>query len=145
MTDAALAPSDLDPRLFDTTSWPVVFAHFPELGEPDRVERLLSGVTRVLAQETPFVMVWIPPTHDHDDEPHADEKAATVWLKAHRARLNAHCRGYLYLVRDEKLAAELDGRIRTVARMYAFPLRLVPSREAALAAAAPLLRSAPSA
>jgi len=122
-----------DVDIFDLSDWPVVFTRFPELDEENRVERVLTGLDCLLEQKTPYVNVWIPPSHDHDDEPHEDEKASMVWVKGHKDQLNAHCAGYIYIVTDEKLQKLLEGRLKTVSkRLYSFPMKIVKTREEAL-------------
>ena len=82
-----LLTADLDAQLFDTSEWPLVYGRFPELNESDRVTRILNSLDAILALQQPFVMAWIPPSHDHDDEPHEDEKRSVVWIKQRKADL----------------------------------------------------------
>ena len=137
---AAFAGPAPDPALFDLRDWPLVKVRFPELDEEDRVRRILGGLERLLDQEAPFVAIWTPPSHDHDDEPHEDERASTVWIKQHRDRLNAYCKGYVYVVADEKLRDLLAGRIVTVSKkLYAFPLKIAETPAEARQIAASML------
>jgi hypothetical protein len=129
MTHTAFPVQGLDTALFDTRDWPLVFGSFPELTEPRRVDRILESLDAILALEQPFVMAWIPPSHDHDDEPHEDEKRSVVWIKQRKAVLREHCRGYLYVTDDPALRDLLEGRLRTVHKMYGFPMLVLSNRE----------------
>lgn len=142
MTSPAIAIPGLDPVLFDASEWPLVVGRFPELAEPDRVSRILASLDAVLALQQPFVMAWVPPSHDHDDEPHEDEKRSVVWIKQRKADLRAHCRGYLYITRDPALRALLEDRLNQVRKMYGFAMVVVDDREAARAQAKGLLAAA---
>lgn len=118
---------------FDLQHWPIVFVRFPELDELDRVQGVLDGLGRILDQQQPFVAVWTPASHDHDDEPHEDEKTSNIWIKNHRDALNTYCRGYVYVTRDEALGALLTKRIGTImGRLFKFPMEVVQTREAAI-------------
>ena len=125
---------------FELAHWPVVIVRFPELDEEDRVNGVLEGLARVLAQKQPFVVVWIPASHDHDDEPHEDEKTSNIWIKNHRDLLNAYCKGYVYITQDKALGALLTKRIGTImGRLFTFPMEVVTTREAALSTASRML------
>lgn len=125
---------------FDLQHWPTVFVRFPELDDADRVQGVLGGLERILDQKQPFVAVWIPASHDHDDEPHEDEKTSNVWIKNHRDVLNTYCKGYVYITRDEALGALLTKRIGTImGRLFNFPMEVVKTREAAITAAQKML------
>ncbi|WP_457943324.1 hypothetical protein ACSTAY_18215 [Vreelandella alkaliphila] len=129
-----------DRDLFDIGDWPTAFIRFPELNEENRVSRLLTGLDCLLSQEEPFVAVWTPPSHDHDDEPHEDEKTAILWIKKHRDRLNHFCQGYVYVTQDEALRALLEERLKTVSRkLYQFPMKVVQTRQQASELAVELL------
>lgn len=141
MTASELPIQGLDPLLFDTSEWPLVYGRFPELNEADRVSRILDSLGAILALKQPFVMAWIPPSHDHDDEPHEDEKRSVVWIKQHKAELREHCRGYLYLTADPDLRALLEGRLQQVRKMYGFPMVVVADKAAARVNAQGLLHS----
>lgn len=118
---------------FDLEYWPVAFVRFPELHEEDRVHGVLEGLAGLLDQKKPFVVVWIPASHDHDDEPHEDEKTSNIWIKKHREALNTYCKGYVYVTTDAELAAFLTKRIDTVSgRLFNFPMKVVDNRDAAL-------------
>lgn len=128
---------------FDLGHWPVVFVRFPELHEEDRVNGVLNGLTCLLDQQKPFVAVWIPASHDHDDEPHEDEKTSNIWIKNHRDVLNAYCKGYVYVTTDAELGALLTKRIDTISgRLFNFPMEVVADREAALMTARRMLDQA---
>ena len=129
----------LDTQLFDASEWPLVYGRFPELSESDRVTRILDSLDAILALQQPFVMAWIPPSHDHDDEPHADEKRSVVWIKQRKADLRQHCRGYLYITDDAALAELLESRLQTVRKMYGFPMTVVADRASAQRQAQTLL------
>ncbi len=133
MTQPAFPITGLDAALFDARAWPLIYGRFPELDEPDRVSRILNSLDAILALQQPFVMAWTPPSHDHDDEPHEDEKRSVVWIKQRKADLRQHCRGYLYVTTDPALRDLLEDRLKTVRKMYGFPMRVVDSREAAQA------------
>ena len=134
-----LPTADLDTQLFDTSEWPLVYGRFPELNESDRVTRILNSLDAILALQQPFVMAWIPPSHDHDDEPHEDEKRSVVWIKQRKADLRAHCRGYLYITRDPALRTLLEDRLNQVRKMYGFAMVAVDDRDAARIQAQALL------
>lgn len=134
-----LPTADLDTQLFDTSEWPLVYGRFPELNESDRVTRILNSLDAILALQQPFVMAWIPPSHDHDDEPHEDEKRSVVWIKQRKADLRKHCRGYLYITDDTALAELLESRLQTVRKMYGFPMTVVGDRASAQLQAQTLL------
>lgn len=140
MTTPLSPPPSLDPVLFDTREWPVVYGRFPELDEPDRVDRILGSLDRLLDHQQPFVMVWIPPRHDHDDEPHEDEKRSVVWLKQRKDMLRRLCAGYVYETADPTLQALLEGRLQTVRKLYGFPMVVVSDRDSARRQAQAMLR-----
>lgn len=126
------APS---PVFFDLAAWPIAFVRFPELDDEDRLEGVLGGLEMLLDQKVPFVAVWIPASHDHDDEPHEDEIASNKWIKRHREALNTYCKGYVYITHDEALAALLTDRIATISgRLFQFPMKVVGDHEEALQA-----------
>ncbi|WP_287919338.1 hypothetical protein [Comamonas sp.] len=131
MTQPVFSIEGLDSTLFDASAWPLVYGRFPELDEPDRVSRILNSLDAILALKQPFVVAWIPPSHDHDDEPHEDEKRSVMWIKQRKADLRQHCRGYLYITTDTALRALLEERLKTVNKMYGFPMRVVLSRQEA--------------
>ncbi|WP_437883692.1 hypothetical protein [Pseudomonas sp. LRF_L74] len=134
-----------DPDFFDISTWPTVFIRFPELNEHDRVPRLLAGLDHLLSRQQPFVAIWSLPSHDHDDEPHADEKAAILWIKKHREPLNRLCQGYVYITADRALQTLLRKRLETVSRsLYRFPMEVVAGRQAAIETAAALLDRRPT-
>ena len=118
----------LDPALFDAGQWPLIFGRFPELSESDRVSRILDSLDAILALKQPFVMAWIPPSHDHDDEPHEDEKRSVVWIKERKSDLRAYCKGYIYVTQDADLRELLEGRLKQVRKMYGFPMVVVAHR-----------------
>ena len=125
---------------FDLSHWPIVFVRFPELDETDRVQGVLGGLDRVLEQKVPFVAVWTPASHDHDDEPHEDEKTSNIWIKNQRVALNTYCRGYVYITQDEVLGALLTKRIGTImGRLFNFPMEVVQTRDGAIATARRML------
>ncbi len=131
MTKPEFSIPGLDATLFDASEWPLVYGRFPELNEPDRVSRILDSLDAILALKQAFVMAWIPPSHDHDDEPHEDEKRSVVWIKQRKADLRQHCRGYLYITAEPALRALLEGRLETVKKMYGFPMVVVEDRTVA--------------
>ncbi|WP_339860329.1 hypothetical protein [Thalassospira alkalitolerans] len=123
------------PVFFDLGSWPIAFVRFPELDDDNRLEGVLGGLERLLDQKVPFVAVWLPASHDHDDEPHEDEKASNVWIKQHRTALNTYCKGYIYITRDEGLRNLLTNRIATISgRLFNFPMKVVQDRQEAVLA-----------
>lgn len=131
MTQPVFSIDGLDNTLFDASDWPLVYGRFPELNEPDRVSRILDSLDAILALKQPFVMAWIPPSHDHDDEPHEDEKRSVMWIKQRKADLRQHCRGYLYITTDVALRDLLEARLKTVNKLYGFPMRVVQNRQEA--------------
>ena len=114
----------LDTALFDTREWPLVYGRFPELNEPDRVSRILDSLDAIIAQQQAFVLAWIPPSHDHDDEPHEDEKRSVIWIKQRKTALRAHCRGYLYITADPALLLALLLAAAAIASAIAAHLQL---------------------
>lgn len=129
-----------DPVLFDLGAWPIAHIRFPELDETDRVPRVLDGLERLLAQEAPFVAIWTPAGHDHDDEPHEDERTSNIWIKQHRVALNTHCKGYGYITRDPALRDLLSKRIETISgRLFSFPMFVAETPEEANRRAAAIL------
>ncbi|UUX48881.1 hypothetical protein NUH88_15915 [Nisaea acidiphila] len=119
-----------DAVLFDLGAWPIVHVRFPELDEEDRVSRILNGLKCLLAQQTPFVAIWTPASHDHDDEPHEDERTSNIWIKQNRDALNTYCKGYLYITQDPELRDLLTKRIGTISgRLFDFPMAVAGSRE----------------
>lgn len=131
MTQPVFSIDGLDSTLFDASAWPLVYGRFPELDEPDRVSRILDSLDAILTLKEPFVMAWTPPSHDHDDEPHEDEKRSVMWLKQRKADLRQNCRGYLYITTDVALRDLLEARLKTVNKLYGFPMRVVQSRQEA--------------
>lgn len=120
------------PDFFDLSQWPIAFVRFPELDETDRVQGVLDGLDRLLDQKVPFVAVWIPASHDHDDEPHEDEKTSNIWIKQRRDLLNTYCKGYVYVTQDAELGALLTKRIGTISgRLFNFPMEVVQDRDGA--------------
>ena len=141
MTTSEIFLPGVDRVLFDSNEWPLIYGRFPELHEPDRVSRILDSLDGILARKQPFVMAWIPPSHDHDDEPHEDEKRSVVWIKQRKADLREHCRGYLYITTDSDLRELLEGRLKQVRKLYGFPMVVVADKAAARAQARALLES----
>lgn len=141
MTASAFTPPFPSPELFDIGDWPVVHARFPELDEEDRVSRVLDGLQAVLNQNQKFVIIWGMPRHDHDDEPHADEKQSMIWLKRHKAELARWCAGYVYVTQDPELRRLLLGRFPVVEKFLSFPKRVTDHRDEALAIAQRLLQN----
>ncbi|MFT4249267.1 MAG: hypothetical protein QM581_14745 [Pseudomonas sp.] len=121
MTASIFQPPFPDPGIFDISAWPVVFARFPELDEHDRVDRVLDSLQAVLNQQQRFVIIWGMPRHDHDDEPHEDEKRSVIWLKQHRQELRRLCAGYVYVTQDPELRALLEARFPVVEKFLSFP------------------------
>lgn len=142
MTVPAFIPPFPDPEIFDISTWPVVHARFPELEEHDRVDRVLGGLQTVLDQKQRFVIIWGMPRHDHDDEPHEDEKRSMVWLKRNKNALHEWCAGYVYVTQDPELRALLLGRFPVVEKFLSFPKRVTDNREEAHAVARQLLNGA---
>lgn len=128
MTSTLISPPKLDPILFDTREWPIVYCRFPELNEPNRVSRLLDSLDLILASQQSFVMVWTPASHDHDDETHEDEKRSALWIKQRKHALRAFCAGYVYLAENESLRALLEDRLLMVKKLYGFPMRVVSNK-----------------
>jgi hypothetical protein len=120
-----------DPGLFDISEWPIVYGRFPELAEPDRVNRVLNSLQSIVDQKQRFVIVWTPPDHDHDDEPHEDEKHSMIWLKKHKVELRTWCAGYVYVTRDPELRALLLGRFPVVEKFLSFPKQVANDRDQA--------------
>ncbi|OKH86323.1 hypothetical protein [Thalassospira sp. TSL5-1] len=147
MSDVDLVPSGFvgpapSPVFFDMSAWPIAFVRFPELDDADRLEGVLGGLERLLDQKVPFVAVWIPASHDHDDEPHEDEIASNKWIKQHRDALNTYCKGYVYITRDTALAALLTDRIAIISgRLFTFPMKVVQDHKEALQAGEYMLSS----
>lgn len=130
-----------DTALFDLTAWPIAFVRFPELGEERRSERVLDGLDRLLDQECRFVVIWMPPSHAHEREPHEDERRASVWIKRRRDVLGRHCAGYIYLTSEPALRSRLTRTFPKTDKIFPFPKVLVESREAASECARELLFS----
>lgn len=128
-----------DAALADVSEWPVAHIRFPELDEPDRVGRVLGALDALLAQRQPFAVIWSMASHDHDDEPHEDEKRATIWIRQRKGDLRAFCKGYVYVAPTQELHDLLAGRFRTVQKLYGFPLLLADDREDARRQAQALL------
>jgi len=128
-----------DAALFDIGEWPIVYARFPELGESGRVARVLGSLDAVLRQQQPFVVVWTPASHDHEDEPHEDEKQSMKWLKGRKGDLRAWCAGYIYVTTDPDLRALLTSRFHTIRNFLSFPKLLADDRDDARAKAHALL------
>lgn len=139
MTVMQFQPPLPDPDLFDVSAWPVVFARFPELDESDRVSRVLNSLQAVVDQKQRFVIVWSMARHDHDDEPHEDEKQSMVWLKRHKSDLRTFCAGYVYITQDPALKKLLEGRFPVVEKFLSFPKKVAPDRREALALATAML------
>lgn len=128
-----------DAELFDISEWPIAFGHFPELDAPDRVRRMLGSLDAILDRKQRFVLVWIPARHDHDDEPHEDEKQSMIWLKRRKVELRERCAGYVYITTDPALRALLTARFDEVARLLPFPKLLANDRAEARRLALTLL------
>lgn len=127
----AFVPPFPDPDLFDISEWPVVYSRFPELGEHDRVNRVLNSLQTIIDQKQRFVIVWSMPAHDHDDEPHEDEKQSMIWLKRNKKELRTWCAGYVYITTDPELRALLNGRFPVVEKFLSFPKLVVDDRDQA--------------
>lgn len=140
MTTSEMTIPGLDTILFEASQWPLVFGRFPELDEPRRVSRILDSLDAILALKQPFVMAWIPPGHEHDDEPHEDEKRSVIWIKQRKAELRTHCKGYLYVTADPALRDLLEGRLQQVRKMYGFPMVVVNDKKRAVEKARSFLR-----
>lgn len=121
-----------DGSLFDISAWPIVFARFPELEEEDRVNRVLDSLQWVINQKERFVIIWGMPRHDHDDEPHEDEKQSMIWLKKNKVALRNYCAGYVYITQDPHLRDLLNGRFPVVEKFLAFPKRVVETHDEAM-------------
>ncbi len=114
-----------DTAFFDLSHWPIVMARFPELAEENRVARLLDGLDSILDEERPYVVIWQIATHDHDDEPHEDEKISNQWIKRRKADLNKFCRGYVYVVSDPAFREEFEEHLDVVRdRLFVFPMEI---------------------
>lgn len=120
-----------DSGLFDLGAWPIVFVRFPELREERRSERVLEGLDRLLDQERRFVVIWTPPSHAHESEPHEDERRASLWIKRRRNDLGRHCAGYIYLTSDPALRSRLTRTFPKTDKIFPFPKFLVESRQEA--------------
>lgn len=131
MTVADFQPPFPNPDLFDISTWPIVFARFPELDETDRVTRVLDGLQAIIDQKRRFVIVWGMPRHDHDDEPHEDEKQSMVWLKRNKKELRSLCAGYVYITQDPELRRLLEGRFPVVEKFLSFPKKVAGDRDEA--------------
>lgn len=142
MTASPFQPPLPDEQLFDISAWPVVFGQFPELGEADRVDRVLNSLQAIIDQKQRFVIVWKMPRHDHDDEPHEDEKQSLIWLKKHKAELQAWCAGYVYVTQDPELRALLLGRFPVVEKFLSFPKKVADDLKDADDIALDFLRAA---
>lgn len=141
MTVPDFQPPFPDADLFDISAWPIVFARFPELEEGDRVNRVLNSLQAVLDQKQRFVIIWGMPRHDHDDEPHEDEKQSMIWLKRSKNELRALCAGYVYVTQDPELRALLNGRFPVVEKFLSFPKQVVDDREEAMRVAERFLQA----
>lgn len=120
--------------LFDLSEWPLVVARFPELDEPDRVRRLAEGVDQLLARQEPFAVVWLMASHDHDDEPREDDRAAHIWLKRVLKDLNRFVQGYAYVAPNAEIRDVLGERIKKVgSKLFAFPTYISDDRDGACA------------
>lgn len=128
-----------DPDLFDISEWPLAYGRFPELDEPDRMSRVLGSLQSIIDRKQRFVIAWIPARHDHDDEPHEDEKQSMIWLKRHREELRTWCAGYVYITQDPELRALLNGRFPVVEKFLSFPKQVVDDRDEARAVARAML------
>lgn len=128
-----------DAGLFDLSTWPIVFVRFPELNEERRSERVLDGLDRLIDQERRFVVIWVPPSHAHESEPHADERRASLWIKRRRDDLGRHCAGYIYLTSEPALRSKLTKTFPKTDKIFPFPKFLVESRQEAAERARKLL------
>lgn len=132
-----------DAKLFDLNAWPTVFVRFPELDEDRRSERVLEGLDRLLDQQRRFVVIWVPPSHAHESEPHEDERRASLWIKRRRDDLGRHCAGYIYLTSEPALRSKLRKTFPKTDKIFPFPKLLVESRQEAAEFASRLLSDSP--
>lgn len=130
-----------DAEMFDLSDWPTVFIHFPELGVPNRTQRLLGGLDRLLEQKQRFVAVWIQARHGHEREPHEDERQGAIWVKRNKVALIDYCIGYLYLTTDPDVKESLLAMFPKVKSLLPFPKVIVDSEDEALEAASKLFHS----
>lgn len=128
-----------DADLFDLGAWPITFVRFPELGEERRSERVLGGLGRMLDQQRRFVVVWLPPSHAHESEPHEDERRASLWIKQRRDDLGRYCAGYIYLTSQVILRERLKNTFPKIDKIFPFPKILVENKREALSRAEALL------
>lgn len=140
MTVQPFSPPLPDAELFDISEWPIVYGRFPELDVPDRVRRTLASLDAILDQKQRFLIVWTPASHDHDDEPHEDEKQSMIWLKRRKGDLRELCAGYVYVTTDPELRALLSSRFQTIRNLLSFPKLLADDRDQARQQAQALLQ-----
>lgn len=124
-----------DAEIFDISHWPIVFIRFPQLGMPDRTNRLLNGLSDFLLQQQRVVFVWIPARHGHEREPHEEEKQSTRWMKQYKTELRDWCAGYVYLTTDEEVRASLSTLFPKLKKIMPFPKTLADDPEDACAKA----------
>ncbi|WP_368763539.1 hypothetical protein [Klebsiella variicola] len=127
--------AQLDAEIFDISHWPIVFIRFPQLGMPDRTNRLLNGLSNFLSQQQRVVFVWIPARHGHDREPHEDEKLSSRWVKQYKTELHDWCAGYVYLTNDEDVRDSLSVLFPKLKKIMPFPKILADDPEDACAKA----------
>lgn len=118
-----------DTEIFDITQWPMVFIRFPQLNMPDRTQRLLQGLTDLLARKQRMVFIWIPARHGHEKEPREDEKQSSVWMKKYKNEIAAYCAGYIYLTNDPEVRASLSELFPKLKKMMPFPKTLADTPE----------------
>lgn len=118
-----------DAEIFDISQWPVIFIRFPQLGMPNRTDRLLNGLTTFLQQQQRVVFVWIPARHGHEREPHEEEKQSTRWMKQQKVALHDYCAGYVYLTTDPEVRASLTTLFPKLKKIMPFPKTLADDRQ----------------
>ncbi|ERK06174.1 hypothetical protein L579_2634 [Pantoea sp. AS-PWVM4] len=124
-----------DDEIFDISEWPIVFIRFPQLDMPDRTNRLLNGLSGLLAQQQRLVFVWIPALHGHEREPHEDEKQSSRWMKQYKNEIANYCAGYIYLTDNPAVRASLSEMFPKLRKMMPFPKTLADDRADAIAKA----------
>lgn len=117
----------------DLSQWPVAIIQFPEIEEPNRVQRFANSFDRLLARGEPFAVVWKMARHLPDQEPEEDEKAAHLWLKRVRKDVNRLVQGYSYVAPNDEAYSKLEGRLaQTASKLFAFPLHLTMDEQEAI-------------
>jgi hypothetical protein len=123
-----------DPDLIDVSRDPIVMVAALPAGAVDRVSRYHAALEWLIARGTPFVMV----TRADDtegQESHEDQKARTIWFKAHVADLVRVCRGFVYIEPDAQKRLFWETRAKAMAAVFPVPMAIAVDEPQAFALA----------